>query len=401
MLYHYVAVDKTGKVTEGEVDADSMTGVLRYLAGRELGPISVMPVKEVKLGRRRLFGGIKIADKIFLTKYLSLMLQVGTDLLSAINILIIDFDNPAMKNLLLEVRDNLVKGRPFYEAFGRYPKYFSPVFVNLVKSAEASGNLQKTFEELSVSLGEEAELRGRIRSALIYPIILLVASSVVLLFISTFALPRIANIFSQSEIQPPLFSRVVFGIGLFIDAHVISILVITALVVGFSIYFFKFNLLGRRLFDRFLDYVPVIRKVRRQLAVQRFAATLSSLMKAGLPITEAINITADTVGLEEVKLSLKRVSQEGLAKGLTIGEAFRREPVFPRVVTNLVAISEKAGHLEEVLKTLANFYATNIDSVIKTLVSFLEPVLLTIMGLVVAVIALSIIVPIYQLTAQF
>ena len=401
MLYYYVAVDKTGKVTEGEVDADSTNGVLRYLAGRELGPISVTPVKEVRLGRRRLFGGIKIADKIFLTKYLSLMLQVGTDLLSAINILIVDFDNPAMKNLLLEVRDNLVKGRPFYEAFSRYPRYFSPVFVNLVKSAEASGNLQKTFEELSVSLGEEAELRSRIRSALIYPIILLVASSVVLLFISTFALPRIANIFSQSEIKPPLFSRVVFGIGLFIDAHIISILIITALVVGFSIYFFKFNLLGRRLFDRFLDFVPIIKKVRRQLAVQRFASTLSSLMKAGLPIMEAINITAATVGLEEMKLSLKRVSQEGLAKGLTIGEAFRREPVFPRVVTNLVAISEKAGHLEEVLKTLANFYATNIDSVIKSLVSFLEPVLLMIMGLVVAVIALSIIVPIYQLTAQF
>jgi type II secretory pathway component PulF len=138
----------------------------------------------------------------------------------------------------------------------------------------------------------------------------------------------------------------------------------------------------------------------RELAIQRFATTLSSLMKAGLPIIEAIEITADAVGQQEISNSLKRIAQEGVSRGATIGEAFRREAIFPAVVTNLIAISEKAGHLEEILTTLGEFYQTEIDSQIKTVVSFIEPVMLLGIGLIVGLIALSIIVPIYQLVGQ-
>ncbi|MBI4094560.1 MAG: type II secretion system F family protein, partial [Candidatus Liptonbacteria bacterium] len=172
MLYRYTASDKNGVVSEGDVDAESLDSVLQHLAVKELRPISVQAVKEEKIGLHRAFGSIKISDKVFLTKYLSLMLKVGTDLLSAINILIADFRKAVVKNFLLEVRENLISGRPFYQAFERYPKYFSLVFVNLVKAAEASGNLQQTFEDLSTSLAREADLRGRIRSAAIYPVVL-------------------------------------------------------------------------------------------------------------------------------------------------------------------------------------------------------------------------------------
>jgi type IV pilus assembly protein PilC len=401
MLYHYVAADKSGRVLEGDLDAASVQEALQHLAGEGLQPISVKPVQVARLGARRLLGGIKLRDKIFLTKYLSLMLRVGTDLLSAINILIVDFDNPAMKNFLLEVRDNLVAGRPFYEAFARYPKVFSPVFVNLVRAAEASGNLQKTFEDLSESLTAEAELRGKVRSALVYPVILLVVSVGIVIFISTFALPKIAETFSQGGIEPPLFSKIVFAVGLFINAHagvIIGTLLVLALAGG---YFFFMNEYGRRFGARLLGRLPVIRKVRRDLAIERFAATLASLMRAGLPIVEAITITAETVGSDELRDALRRVSQEGLAKGLTVGEAFRREPAFPQVVTNLVAISEKAGHIEEVLQTLANFYAINITNTIRAAVAFLEPILLAGMGVLVAILALAIILPVYQLATQF
>jgi len=124
-------------------------------------------------------------------------------------------------------------------------------------------------------------------------------------------------------------------------------------------------------------------------------------MKAGLPIVQTIDIAADTVGGEDFRISLKRISREGLTKGLTVGEAFKRETVFPRLVTNLMAVSEKAGHLEEVLDTISGFYADRAEGSIKSLVSFLEPILLMTMGLLVGLVALSIIIPIYQLTAQF
>ena len=133
MLFHYVAADAQGKMTEGDMEADALNDVLHALGGKQLSPVSVKPVKQTKPGVRGYFSGINTADKVFLTKYLALMLRVGTDLLSAINILIADFDKPAVNNFLIEVRDSLSKGEPFYKAFERHPRDFSLTFVNLVK----------------------------------------------------------------------------------------------------------------------------------------------------------------------------------------------------------------------------------------------------------------------------
>jgi len=401
MLYHYLASDKDEKVVEGNTDAEQLEGVLRYLAGKNLRPISVKPVKEIRLGIRRAWGGISLTDKIFLTKYMALMLRVGTDLLSAVNILIADFEKPSVRNFLLEVRDNLVAGRPFFHAFERYPKYFSPVFVNLVRAAEASGNLQKTFEDLSDSLTREADLRGKIRSATVYPVILIVLGFGLFGFISVYAIPKVSEIFEESEGEIPIFSRIVFSVGNFFNDHFL-VIVFLALVlsIGGAIFFLK-TITGKKVVQQIFRHTPIVKTVAQQIIIQRFAATFSSLMRAGLPIVQAIEITADTVGSEEFRASLYRVSREGLSRGLTIGDAFRRELVFPRVVTNLIAISEKAGHLEEILETLATFYTSSIESSIKTLVSFLEPALLLSIGLLVALLALSVIVPIYQLTTAF
>src|SRR5580704_10251381 len=144
MLFHYVAAAAEGKMMEGESEADALHDVLRFLGGKQLRPVLVKPMKQTKLGFfGNFFGGINTSDKVFLTKYLALMLRVGTDLLSAINILIADFDKPAVKSLLLEIRDDLSKGEPFYKSFARHPRDFSPTFINLIKAAEDSGGLEK------------------------------------------------------------------------------------------------------------------------------------------------------------------------------------------------------------------------------------------------------------------
>ncbi len=400
MLYHYVAADESGKMVEGEFEGNTLNDALRYLATKELRPVSVKPMKSRSSGKQRL-GRINTSDKVFLTKYLALMLKVGTDLLSAINILIADFDKAAMKDLLLEVRENLSKGEPFYAAFAEHPDIFSPTFVNLVKAAETSGNLERTFEDLSNSLEKEAELRGRVKSALIYPIVLLVVSGAILTFLVTFALPKVADVFLQSGIQPPLFSAVVFGIGLFVGSHILIIIPALIILIGGSIIAVKKTEMGKRAFERTMTHLPFIKNIYVQLAVQRMAYTMSSLMRAGLPVVQTITVAAETVGNRDFRSALLRVANEGLAKGLTIGEAFRREEIFPKMVSNLVAISEKAGHLDEVLATLSDFYAANIDANVKALVSLLEPLMLLTMGILVAIIALSIIVPIYQLTSKF
>ncbi len=404
MRFHYIASQPTGKVIEGDFEASGPAEVLEYLANQGLRPVSIKVIKGVEEVGRGLFifrKGITVADKVFLTKYLSLMLKVGTDLLKAIDILIADLDNPAMKALLIEIRGSLEKGRPFYSTFLKYPKYFSPVFVNLIKAGETSGNLEQVFEELNVSLEKDQDLRRKIKSALTYPIILLIASFSILILLVSFAVPRIATVFASANVRPPLFSRIVISTGLFISDYIWFFLIFLGILIVSLWYLFAKTASGKRILYQFALKLPVIKTVLKQIALQRFAATLSSLLRAGLPILDSLEITSQTVGYGELKDSLIRISREGVAKGLTVGDAFRREAIFPRVVVNLMAISEKAGHIEDILSTLANFYSGEIEAAIKTLVSFLEPALLVGIGIIVGTIAISIIVPIYQLVGQF
>lgn len=401
MVFHYVAADPSGKIQEGDLEGNNLQDALRWLAGKELRPVSVKVAEEKKASAFSFRKGINTSDKVFLTKYLGLMLRVGTDLLSAINILIEDFDKPAVREFLLEVRENLSKGQPFYKAFEKYPKYFSPIFISLVRAAERSGNLQKTFEDLSVSLEKDAELESRIKSALIYPVVLLVIASAILVFLVTYALPKVEEVFTSGGITPPLFSRIVFAVGLFIGNNIWIIGPAVIITVGSLIFFVQKTDMGKKGFNTVITHLPLIRTVYEELAVQRMASTMSSLLSAGLPISQALTVAADTVGLPAYHDALIRITKDGLEKGLTIGEAFKRETVFPKVVTNLVAISEKAGHLGEVLDTLADFYSANVSSNITALVSLLEPLMLLVMGVMVGTIALAIIVPIYQLTTSF
>lgn len=402
MKYRYIASEPSGKVINGELEAREPAEVLRWMSERGLKPLSVKAIGKVD---RKLFKGvftqsINLEDKVFLSKYLSLMLKVGTDLFKAIDILLADFDKPAVKSLLLDIRDALSKGQPFYSTFSKYPKFFSPVFVNLIKAGEVSGNLDSVFDDLSKNLEKEQAIKNRTKSALVYPIVLIGLSALILFILIAFALPKLSDVFSSGGFEPPLFSKIVFTVGLFLNKTIFitgPIFIIGAIAL---LLFFTRTASGSRLFWRIITHTPVVGNVIYRISIQRFASTLSSLLKSGMPIIESLEITADAVGSEEMKAAIYRISREGISKGLTIGEAFQRETYFPKVVVNLIAISEKAGHIETILDTLADFYEAEIDTSIKTLLSLLEPLLLVVIGVIVGVIALAIIVPIYQLAGQ-
>lgn len=401
MKFLYTAIQTDGKIVEGEIEAMTPGEVLTQLAGKGLRPISIKPMRTLYQVRKSLFGGgISAQDQIFLTRYLALMLKVGTDLFRAIDILIEDFDKLEVKALLIEMRANLEKGTPFYVTFANHPKAFSPVFVNMIKSGEQSGSLDSVLENLSASLEKNEALKSKIKGALIYPAILLSASLLILILLVSFALPKLAEVFSGGEFNPPTFSRIVFAVGIFFGKYVVVILGSLGFFVVTTIVLFYSSLSFRKIALRFFKKLPVVRKVAHRIGIQRFASVLASLMKAGLPIVEALELTADSVGDDEIRASLLRISREGITKGVGIGDSFKRESSFPRVVANLIAISEKSGHIGDVLETISRFYEGEIDESLKSLVVFIEPVLLIGIGFIVATIALAIIVPIYQLVGQ-
>ena len=398
MKFSYVASQPDGKTVRGTVDAPSQSAVLGFLAQRELRPVSVLPAA---VGGGIFHSRISATDVIFLTKYLALMLRAGTDLFRALDILISDFEKPAMKALLMEIREALERGQPFYTTFARYPKQFEPVFVNLVKAGELSGNLESVFENLSVMLAKKEDLRRRIVSALTYPAILFVASMGIVVFLVTFALPRIAEVFQSGGFTPPAFVAWVFAIAGFVSVNIIPLAVTGVLAAACLWYFFFRTAVGYAYLFTLLRHVPVVRGVLQRIAIQRFAATLSSLLHAGLPIIDSLELTATAVGDYSFEIALKHIAREGIARGLTLGDAFRREAAFPLVITTLIGVSEKAGHLDEVLATLGSFYDSEIDAAIKNMVTLIEPLMLVILGGIVGLIALSVIIPIYQLIGQF
>jgi type IV pilus assembly protein PilC len=402
MRFRYKAIDQRGKIVENFLDAATMSDALLQVASMGMKPVSLKPANAMKFDFKSVFGQkISLEDKVFITRYLSLMLKVGTDLFRAINILILDFDKPAVKELLTEVRSNLEKGQPFYQTFEKHPKSFSPVFVNLIKAGEVSGNLEKVFDELSVSLEKDRDLQQKIKSALTYPVILFCASIVILILLVSFSLPKIANVFMTGGLKPPTFSRIIFTVGLFIGDHLAILLTSLALVAGGTIFFFTKTLVGKKTLYDIALHTPVVKKVIKQISLQRFAATFSSLLSSGLPIIDSLEVTASSINYPQLRASLLRIGREGIAKGLTVGEAFKQETVFPKIISNLIAISEKSGHLEQILQTLAVFYAGEIEGAVKSLVSFIEPVMLFMIGIIIGTIALAVIVPVYQLTSTF
>jgi type IV pilus assembly protein PilC len=403
MRYRYIATRQDGSVVRDTAEAEDVEGVLQFLASQGLKPVSVertrLRLGSMPLGLFR--GRITVDDQIFLSRYLALMLKIGTSLLQAVNILIEDFRKPAVREFLLEIRTRLERGQPFHTAFARYPGVFGSVYINLVKAGEASGNLEKVFESLSVSLVKEKQFKDQVRGALMYPSILLGSSLILLFFIVTFSLPKIANVFLESGVEPPVFSKIVFSVGFFFGSFGMYIFGALVVSVVATIFLYRRSLKVRRVVTDLLGEMPVVRDLVRKMAIQRFAATSSLLIKAGIPLTKALEITADVVGHVRLRDALKRIANEGLAKGLLVGEAFRREVFFPQTVVNLIAISEKAGHIDDVLATLGDFYTTEIDNSLKTLVAFLEPLMLFTIGFFIGFIALAVIVPIFQLTAQF
>ncbi|MDD3614565.1 MAG: type II secretion system F family protein, partial [Candidatus Pacebacteria bacterium] len=374
MLFKYRASTKDGKIIEGEGDFLNEDAVLAYLKSQNLNPINLQLVATKSKLKSRLFGSpININDQIFLTRDLALMLKVGTDIFKAIDILIADYDKPAVRSLLIEIRENLSKGQPFYTTFAKYPKIFSPVFTNLIRAGEASGNLETVFEELSITLEKQRDLQQRIKSALIYPLLLVVASIGIIILLVTFAIPNMATLFQGGDMPLPPITKVIFDISFFLSDYGLYILIGLVVIIVAMVMFYKMSLVGRTFFQRLAFRLPVVKTVLSKMAYQRFATTFGTLMRAGLPILENLEITATTIGNEEMRQALLRIANEGVAKGVSLGDAFRKEEIFPHTIRTLISIGEKAGRTDEVLKTLADFYDTEIDVAVKSLVAIFEP----------------------------
>lgn len=402
-LFSYEAYDKEGAIVKADFEAQSTEEVVEFLAKRGLSPISV---KRIGLADKAgalsfsFFESITPVDVVFLVRNLGITMKAGLSMIEALDILIADTDKNILKNVLRTAQSNLKNGQSLSDSFASNKKYFPPAFLGMLKAGEFSGELDKSLEELGKYLTKEYALVRKVKSALTYPVILLIAAFLVVGLLLIFVLPRLTQVFSSSGVELPLITRIFVNMGSFLSQNKILDLIALAGLIWFLTGFRKTEP-GKKFFYFIFSHVPVSRELIRRVLLVRFARTFGNLIGSGISIVEALELSAETVNNHMYKKVLMD-AEEGVKNGVALSKTLTRYPdLFPNIFTSLIVVGEKTGTLGKVLLEFADFYEEDVDNKLRDLTSLLEPLLLLFMGVFVGAIAFSILLPIYQLVGKF
>lgn len=402
-IFLYTALDAHGATHQGEIQASDRRAALEAVVKQGLAIVSLKEkgnIKRTLVSRFTPFSRISALDRILLTRHLSSIIHAGVPLGEAIDILIFNNQKRSLlRKILEEAKRNLQEGHPLSSVFALYPEHFPAIFVGLIRAGEVSGTLEETLKNLGDQLLRDYELTRKVRSAMVYPAILLGASISIIILILTFVLPRLAASFGQANIKLPLLTMIIIGTSSLLSSHKFFTIAISIIFFGFWGWFLR-KPVGKRFVFIMVSHLPIAKNLFQRLALARFARTLKNLIKSGVSLMEALEIVSVSVGNESYRKEFLHMREE-LRKGISFADAFRkREEFFPRLVGSLITVGERTGSLENSLETIADFYDEEVDRTLRTLVTLLEPLLLLVMGLIVGGIAVSVLLPIYQLIGQ-
>ncbi|MCD6177877.1 type II secretion system F family protein [bacterium] len=398
MKFRYSAQTKEGEIKEGIIDAFDLKEAKRILLEKDLIIFSLEPIKEKKKKKIRIpfFGKVSLFDKLLFAKHLRMMIKSGVPLREAILEIQKESASKKFRAILKKVIEDLDNGESLSRSLSGYPYVFDDLFVNLIKIGESSGTLEKTLGYLVQQLERTYDLRKKITSAMLYPALILIATFVLIGILAFFVFPKLIPLFEGFNIELPLPTRILLW---FIKTMKVYGFLLVGLVVFFvSLFFFLSRLRPIKLVNhRIILGLPIIGKFTRNVNLAYFARTLGTLVKSGVPIVEALDITANTLNNLVYQRYLKK-SISRIQRGEEVVSFLRDNPkLFPPIFSRTVSAGEKTGRLEESLFFLAEFYEKEIDNAAKNLSQILEPILLIIIGTIVGFIAVSIIMPIYKI----
>jgi type II secretory pathway component PulF len=401
MRYYFEATDQQGVLQTGEYEAETESAVDDYLQKRHLIPVLIRPKTGSLLqGDISLFSTINTMDRITLVRNLAATTKAGLSILESLDILAKDATKVIFKKVLSQIKSNMENGQALWQSFQYYKQYFPPFFVGMVRAAETSGKLDTTLDELSQYLSREYNLVKRIKSAMAYPFILLIASFVVTFILLGFVLPSMEKTFERSHISLPFYTRFMLAIGHGITYNFFLDFVVLLLVAA-GVIMARRSTSIQNFLTRIYFHIPLVSELLKKVVLVKFARTLGSLLSSGALITESLQLAADAVGNEYYKRAILKVLVD-VSRGVSLSKALASQgKLFPNFLISLVLVGEKTGTLENILKTFADFYDEEVDYTLRTLTTFLEPALLLVMGMIVGVIVLSILLPIYQYVGSF
>jgi general secretion pathway protein F len=405
-VYEYIGLDGAGKSTKGIVDADSPKSARGRLRKQGVFPTEVWEKKEgatrgrginVEIDFGKYFQRVSVQDLATLTSQLSTLVGAGIPMVEALNALVDQTENPKLKSVLVEVRQKVNGGTSLARAMRAHPEIFGDLFVNMVDAGEQSGALDLVLTRLTEYTESQVALRGKLVTAITYPILMMLVSSALVLGLFTFVIPRIKRIFDSFGEGLPFITTVLFTISNFVTGY--WWLCIIMLVGGvWGLRRFVKTPRGHSWWDRTMLRLPVFGKINRLVAVSRFCRTLATLLVSGVPILTALSIVRTVVGNEVIATAIDAAGRN-IAEGQSIAVPLKASGQFPPIVTHMITIGEKTGELEGMLGKVADAYDSQVENTVNTLTSLLTPILTLMMGGVVATIALGILLPMLNLSS--
>lgn len=399
MLYKYEATTAEGEEKRGVIDAANRDIAIAALQRRNLIIISVEEAKESGFFSKPLaiFNRVKPRDIVILSRQLSTLFEAKVPVLTSLKLLAGETENPALREKMSVLLDDIQGGSSISEAMSKQPDVFSKFFVNMVRSGEESGKLDEVFSYLASYLERNYELASKARSALIYPIFVLVAFFGVLVLMLTVIIPKLSVILKETGQELPIYTKAIIAVSDLLINY--GIFVLIALIVGaISVWYYLRTGQGKAGFARFQLSIPYVGVLYRKLFIGRMLDNFETLLSSGVSVIRTLELTADVIDSEIFRQILTE-SIEAVKGGSSISESLSRYEDIPGLVVQMIRVGEETGKLAFVLKTLSRFYKKEVDTAIETLMSLIEPALIIVLGLGVGLLVAGILGPIYNITA--
>ena len=400
MIFKYKSVDASGVIKEGTIDAVNIEIAISALQKRGLTVASVIPADKA----HSIFDNITFFDKVtnkdvvILSRQMATLFEAQVSALRIFQLLASQSENPALRKVLGAVSDDLQSGSPIADSLAKYPKVFSPFYINMVKSGEESGKLNEAFAYLADYLDRTYEVTSKVKGALIYPAFIIFTFIAVMSLMLVFVIPKISVIIKESGQAMPIYTQIVVGFSDFLVSYGIFF-VIGLLIGGFFFWRYLQTPSGKYAMDEAKVTTPYVKKLYNKLYLSRIADNMNTMLLSGVPVVRGLDLTASVVD-NEVYRSLLLKAVEDVKGGSSVSDALAKYEEIPGIFVQMVKIGEETGQLGNILKTLSNFYRREVTTAIDAIVSLIEPAMIVMLALGVGFLLASVLIPIYNISSS-
>jgi type IV pilus assembly protein PilC len=396
LSYAYKAKDRSGQIISGNIEGDTATAVVAKL--RQMG-YTVLNVNEraekaamkIQLFKKK----VKLKDVAIFCRQFATMINSGLSLTKSLNILAEQTENPALADLISQIQKDVEAGQTLSDAIGKHSNVFSGLFINMVKAGETGGVLDEVLMRVAEHYENEVALKARIKSAMTYPIVMFVMSMLILFAMLTFVVPVFVNMFAQLGGDLPLPTKMLVVVSGAIRGYW-YIWIGSIVSIRYGVKAYKKTPHGRLTFDKLKLRLPVFGKLNSRLAIARFTRTFGTLVSSGVPILQALEIVADTADNEIVSRAVKS-TRVSIKEGETIAKPLAQSPIFPPMVVQMISVGEETGALDTMLKKIADFYEEEVATMVESLTSLLEPLMIGFLGIIIGGIIISLYLPMFKM----